>query len=76
MDVSDPDVFQYLKPTSAQQQDMDIIGQAAKDFVDAVHATVPEGPDRTYVIRKFRECVMWANTSIVKMPDGSPRQRT
>jgi len=34
---------------------------------------VPDGPDRTYVIRKLRECGMWANVAITRNPDGTPR---
>ena len=74
--MSGDHLFEYTTPTPAQKQDMDIIRQAAQHFVDAVHVIVPEGPDRTYLIRKFRECVMWAMISVVKMPDGSPRQRS
>jgi hypothetical protein len=28
----------------------------------------------TYILRKLREVGMWANVSITRNPDGSPRQ--
>ena len=36
-------------------------------------ALIPDGPDKTYMLRKFREVAMWANIAITRNPDGSPR---
>ena len=34
---------------------------------------VPDGPDKTYILRKLREVAMWVNVAITRNPDGSPR---
>jgi hypothetical protein len=36
-------------------------------------AFVPEGPDKTYLMRKLREVAMWANVAVTRQPDGTPR---
>ncbi|MBY3162106.1 hypothetical protein HFO65_15840 [Rhizobium laguerreae] len=65
--------FEYLNPTDAQKSQMAIVRAAAKQFCDVLDANLPEGPDKTYVIRKHRENAMWANVAITRNPDGSPR---
>lgn len=64
---------EYLKPTDKQMTDMETIRDAAKVYSDAVERIVPDGPDKTYTLRKFREVAMWANVAITRLPDGSPR---
>jgi hypothetical protein len=64
--------FEYLKPTDSQLAEMEIVRTAAKVFADALSA-LPDGPDKTYAIRKHREVAMWANIAITRNPDGSPR---
>ena len=34
---------------------------------------IPDGPDKTYLLRQLRDCGMWANVAITRNPDGSPR---
>jgi hypothetical protein len=34
---------------------------------------IPDGPDKTYMLRQLRDCAMWANIAITRNPDGSPR---
>jgi hypothetical protein len=65
--------FEYLSPTDAQKQTMEIVRKAAADYASVIMAHVPEGPDRTYMLRKHREAAMWANVAITRNPDGSPR---
>ena len=65
--------FEYLKPTDAQIEQMAQVREAAKTFAEALDAMLPDGPDKTYAIRKHREVAMWANVAITRQPDGSPR---
>lgn len=46
---------------------------AAHGYARALDALVPEGPDKTYIMRKLREVAMWVNIAITRLPDGSPR---
>ena len=66
--------FEYLKPTDKQLADMAVARQAFADLSGVLGGVLPPGPDTTYLIRKLRECAMWANIAITRHPDGSPRQ--
>ncbi len=65
--------FEYLKPTDDQLDQMAVVRGHAADFARALEANVPDGPDKTYLMRKFREVAMWANVAITRNQDGSPR---
>lgn len=65
--------FEYLKPTDEQMENMGDVRAAFKSFIEEVEPMIPEGPDKTYLIRKLREAAMWANVAITRQPDGSPR---
>lgn len=65
--------FEYLKPTDAQIEQMAKVRTAAKVYCDALDATLPEGPDKTFIIRAHRSNAMWANVAITRLPDGTPR---
>lgn len=65
--------FEYLKPTDAQIEAMAIVCKAAKDYADILDRMLPEGPDKTYMIRAHRSNAMWANIAITRLPDGTPR---
>jgi len=65
--------FEYLKPTEPQLKDMEEARQRAFVYANAMEALLPDGPDKTYLLRKFREVCMWANICITRNPDGSPR---
>lgn len=65
--------YEYLKPTDAQSEQMAKIRQAAKMYNDVLNACLPEGPDKTFVIRSHRSNAMWANVAITRLPDGTPR---
>ena len=65
--------FEYLRPTDEQ---MELMAKAREVFAvcaASVEKVVPDGPDKTYLLRKLRECAMWANVAITRNPDGSPR---
>ncbi len=65
--------FEYLKPDEEQLRRMAIVRAAAKDFSETLAREVPDGPDRTYIMRELRSLAMWANVAITRLPDGSPR---
>jgi hypothetical protein len=65
--------FDYHKPTEKQTIDMGDARAAAAGYARALEALLPDGPDKTYVIRKLREVAMWANIAITRQPDGTPR---
>lgn len=66
--------FEYLKPTDAQVESMARVRAAAKAYNDVLEAELPEGPDKTFVVRNHRSNAMWANIAITRLPDGTPRQ--
>lgn len=66
-------VFEYLSPTDQQLSAMDELRAAAKVYADKIEDIVPDGPDRTYLMRKLREVQMWVNVAITRQPDGAPR---
>lgn len=65
--------FEYLKPTDAQMVAMDAHRKAAKVYADAIESLLPDGPDKTTVMRMHRTNAMWANIAITRHADGSPR---
>jgi hypothetical protein len=65
--------FEYRKPTDEQMERMAKVRTAFAECAGHVLVHVPEGPDRTYLLRKLRECGMWANVAITRNADGSPR---
>lgn len=65
--------FEYLKPTDEQLKQMEEARQRAFVYATAMDALLPEGPDKTYFMRKFREVATWANITLTRLPDGSPR---
>lgn len=66
--------YEYLKPTDQQVEQMARIRAAAKAYGDALEAELPDGPDKTFVIRNHRSNAMWANVAITRLPDGTPRE--
>jgi hypothetical protein len=68
-----PTTFEYLNPTEEQKAAMADVRAAAKAFCDVLEAKLPDGPDKTFVIRAHRSNAMWANVAITRNPDGSPR---
>jgi len=69
-----PEAFEYLKPTDEQTEQMQRVRDAAKVFADVLLAELPEGPDKTFVLRNHRTTAMWANIAITRQADGTPRQ--
>ena len=65
--------FEYLKPTDSQLAAMARVRTEAAIFADLLQTVLPDGPDKTYTLRKLREVAMWANVALTRHPDGSPR---
>jgi hypothetical protein len=65
--------FEYLKPTDAQLKTMEALRAAAKDYATFIDVNLPDGADKTYILRKIREIAMWVNVAITRQMDGKPR---
>jgi len=65
--------FEYLKPTEEQIEQMAKARIACANCAIELQLSVPDGPDKTYLLRKLREVAMWANVAITRNPDGSPK---
>jgi hypothetical protein len=65
--------FEYLKPTDKQIEAMTEVRVAAAEYAKVLDSYLPDGPDKTYALRKHREVAMWANVAITRNADGSPR---
>ena len=67
------DAFNSVAPSDAQLLAMQKVRASAREFFEVLERLVPDGPDKTYVVRKLMEVMMWANRSIMHRPDGAPR---
>jgi hypothetical protein len=66
--------FRSLPPSNAAlERDVAQARVAAENYARAIDGLVEDGPDKTYLMRKFREVAMWVNTAIIRNSDGSPR---
>lgn len=68
-----PSTFEYLKPTNEQIELMRIVREASAVYNTVLEDNLPDGPDKTFVIRAHRSNAMWANVAITRLPDGTPR---
>lgn len=68
-----PTTFEYLKPTDQQVATMSIVREAAAVYAAALQDWLPDGPDKTFIIRAHRANAMWANVAITREADGTPR---
>jgi hypothetical protein len=66
--------FEYLKPTDEQKNTMEQARQAAATYCRELERLLPDGPDKTFIIRAHRANAMWTNVAITRLPDGTPRQ--
>lgn len=65
--------YEYLKPTDEQLEKMSRLRAAAKAYGDVLDKELPDGPDKTYIIRAHRANAMWVNVAVTRQPDGTPR---
>lgn len=68
-----PSTYEYLKPTDVQTEAMSRVRAAAKAYSDVLEKELPDGPDKTYMLRNHRSNAMWANVALTRGADGSPR---
>jgi len=66
--------FNYLKPTERQTFQMQELRDAYKAFADLLQRSLPDGADKTHVLRLIRTAGMWTNIAITREQDGSPRE--
>lgn len=66
--------FEYLKPTDEQLDVMQAARDATKDYAMRIEALLPDGADKTYIMRKLRELGMWVNVAITREANGEPRE--
>jgi hypothetical protein len=69
-----PSTYEYLKPTDQQVEQMARVRAAARAYSEVLEVELPDGPDKTFVIRAHRSNAMWANVAITRLTDGTPRQ--
>lgn len=69
----DPTTFEYLKPNDEQITVMYLLRKAAKTYSDVLDACLPDGPDKTFVLRAHRSNAMWVNVAVTRHADGAPR---
>lgn len=70
----DEAAFDYQIPTESQLEDMNEVRKAYKVLAEVLENVLPDGADKTYVIRTLRTCAMWSNVAITKFHDGVPRK--
>lgn len=68
-----PSTFEYLKPTDAQVETMARLRKASAFYAQMIDETLPDGADKTYILRRIRETAMWINVAITREADGTPR---
>ena len=66
--------FEYLKPTDEQTACMARVRKAAAVYAEVLQKELPEGQDKTFVMRGHRSNAMWANVAITRLADGTPRE--
>lgn len=70
----DDSTFDYLKPTDEQMGIMTDTRAAFAELANSLEELLPDGPDKTHVMRMLRTAGMWANVAITRQPDGAPRK--
>lgn len=66
--------FDYLQPTADQIETMTRVRHAAKIYSDTLERELPDGADKSYVLRAHRQTAMWANVAITRWDNGAPRK--
>lgn len=65
--------YEYLSPSEEQIETIVKLREAAAAYGKALEELLPDGPDKTFVIRNHRSNAMWANVAVTRHPDGTPR---
>lgn len=66
--------FGYLKPTDKQLDTMNTLREAARTYANILDAMLPDGPDKTFILRAHRANAMWVNVAVTRQADGTPRE--
>lgn len=66
--------FHYIKPNENQMLTMNKARMVSEQYALALEQLVPDGPDKTYLLRKVREVAMWVNVAITREANGAPRE--
>jgi len=66
--------FDYVQPNAAQVDVMNQLRAMFKNVAASLDHCLPDGPDKTYVLRKLREVSMWSNVAVLRHSDGAPRR--
>lgn len=66
--------FEYLKPTDEQIAAMGTLRAAAAAYARAVDTLLPDGADKTFILRAHRANAMWVNVVVTRHADGTPRE--
>ncbi len=65
--------FAYLQPTEQQIATMGTLRIGAAQYAALLDQLLPDGPDKTYILRRVRETAMWVNVAVTREADGTPR---
>lgn len=65
--------FEYLMPTADQIAVMSILREASKEYAETLDRVLPDGPDKTFILRNHRTNAMWANVAVTRDETGAPR---
>lgn len=68
-----PSTFEYLNPTDEQKTTMGKLRLAAKEYAELLEELLPNGPDKTFILRAHRANAMWVNVAVTREADGTPR---
>lgn len=52
---------------------MDKARSHAHYYAKYLDSVLPEGSDKTFILRCVRETAMWVNVALTRLPDGTPR---
>lgn len=72
--IMHPSTFEYLKPTDEQMATMAGLREASAAYAHLVADQLPDGADKSYILRCIRETAMWINVAVTREADGTPRE--
>ena len=65
--------FEYLQPTPEQIETMRTLRSFAASYAYQLEKLLPDGADKTYILRQLRGLAMWVNVCVTREADGTPR---
>ena len=68
------EAFEYLVSSNERQERVQRVRQACGNLAAILDAELPDGPDKTFVLRELRTCASWSEIAITRNPDGSARR--